>query len=87
MDESKKRYAVDLVRDDPDRLQDKLNQIAEQGGRVVNVLWLPARTVSITNTDESVDVTKYQSGFSVISEHDLQPTPKVEHQQRLPYPE
>jgi hypothetical protein len=44
---TRKRYAVDTVRDEPVRLRGKLDHIAAEGGRVVTVVWQPARHVAL----------------------------------------
>jgi hypothetical protein len=44
---TRKRYAVDTVRDEPVRLRDQLDHIAAEGGRVVTVIWQPARQVAL----------------------------------------
>ena len=41
---TKVHYGVLTVWDDPENLQERLNDIAKEGGRVVNVMWTPART-------------------------------------------
>jgi hypothetical protein len=38
-----KQYVVHTVRDEPVRLRDQLDHIAAEGGRVVSVIWQPAR--------------------------------------------
>ena len=50
---TRKQYAVDTVRDEPVRLRDQLDHIAAEGGRVVSVIWQPARQV-IFRRDGSV---------------------------------
>ena len=57
------RYTVDVVWDDPATLRNMLHQIGEDGGRVVNVLWLPQR---IVETDDSSR--KERAGYTIISE-------------------
>ena len=61
---TKRRYAVDLVRDDGGLLNDRLHQIGEDGGKVVSITWQPAREVNL-------DAGKYQakSGYTVVSEY------------------
>ena len=44
---TRKQYAVDTVRDEPVRLRDQLDHIAAEGGRVVSVIWQPARQVTL----------------------------------------
>ena len=44
---TRKQYAVHTVRDEPARLQDHLDHIAAEGGRVVSVIWQPARQVTL----------------------------------------
>jgi hypothetical protein len=50
---TRKQYAVHTVRDEPVRLRDQLDHIAAEGGRVVSVIWQPARQV-IFRRDGSV---------------------------------
>jgi hypothetical protein len=44
---TRKQYAVHAVRDEPVRLRDQLDHIAADGGRVVSVIWQPARQVTL----------------------------------------
>jgi hypothetical protein len=44
---TRKHYAVHTVRDEPVRLRDQLDHIAADGGRVVSVIWQPARQVTL----------------------------------------
>jgi len=63
-----KQYAVYTVRDEPARLRDQLDHIAAEGGRVVSVIWQPARQVTLEPGLAPYDVT---SGYVIVSEHDL----------------
>jgi hypothetical protein len=63
-----KQYAVYTVRDEPARLRDQLDHIAAEGGRVVSVIWQPARQVTLEPGLAPNDVT---SGYVIVSEHDL----------------
>ena len=44
---TRKQYAVHTVRDEPVRLRDQLDHIGADGGRVVSVIWQPARQVAL----------------------------------------
>jgi hypothetical protein len=44
---TRKQYGVHTVRDEPARLRDQLDHIAADGGRVVSVIWQPARQVTL----------------------------------------
>ncbi len=63
-----KEYAVHTVRDEPVRLRDQLDHIAAEGGRVVSVIWHPARRVTL-----EPGLTPYEvaSGYVIVSEHDM----------------
>jgi hypothetical protein len=63
----RKHYAVYTVRDEPARLRDQLEHIAAEGGRVVSVIWQPARQVTLEPGLPPYDVT---SGYVVVTEHD-----------------
>ena len=65
---SRKQYAVDTVRDEPVRLREQLDHIAAEGGRVVSVIWQPARQVTLEPGLQPYEVA---SGYIVISEHEL----------------
>lgn len=67
----KKHHAVDMVRDDPVLLRDKLDEIAEGGGRIINVIWQPARRVTLGDAE-----TNPPSGYIVISEYEFPDAPK-----------
>jgi hypothetical protein len=45
---TRKQYAVHTVRDEPVRLRDQLDHIAADGGRVVSVIWQPARQATLS---------------------------------------
>ena len=65
---TRKQYAVHTVRDEPVRLRDQLDHIAAEGGRVVSVIWQPARQVTLEPGLPPYDVT---SGYIIVSEHEL----------------
>ena len=65
---TRKRYAVDTVRDEPVRLRDQLDHIAAEGGRVVTVIWQPARQVAL---EPGLPPYEVASGYVVVSEHEL----------------
>jgi hypothetical protein len=46
MADKRRLYSVTLAGDDPMFLQTALNEIAEEGGRVISVTWQPSRTVT-----------------------------------------
>lgn len=62
-----RQYAVHTVRDEPVRLRDQLDHIAAEGGRVVSVIWQPARQVALEPGLPPYDVA---SGYVVVSEHE-----------------
>ena len=68
---TRKQYAVYTVRDEPVRLRDQLDHIAAEGGRVVSVIWQPARQVTLEPGLAPYDVT---SGYVIVSEHELPET-------------
>lgn len=57
------QYAVDAVIDDHGALRDRLAQIAEDGGRVINVIWQPERP--------GADCLPLSSGYTIVSEVDI----------------
>ena len=65
---SRKQYAVDTVRDEPVRLREQLDHIAAEGGRVVSVIWQPARQVTLEPGLQPYEVA---SGYIIVSEHEL----------------
>src|SRR5271165_4862519 len=65
---TRKQYAVHTVRDEPVRLRDQLDHIAADGGRVVSVIWQPARQVSL---EPGLPPHEVASGYVVVSEHEL----------------
>ena len=65
---TRRRYAVDTVRDGPVRLRDQLDHIAAEGGRVVTVIWQPARQVAL---EPGLPPYEVASGYVVVSEHEL----------------
>jgi hypothetical protein len=69
-----RQYAVYTVRDEPARLRDQLDHIAAGGGRVVSVIWQPARQVTLEPGLSPYEVT---SGYVIVSEHEL-PEPPIQ---------
>ncbi len=67
----RKQYAVYTVRDEPARLRDQLDHIAAEGGKVVSVIWQPARQVKLEPGLAPYDVT---SGYIIVSDHELPET-------------
>lgn len=66
-----RRYAVDTCRDDAGSLRDRLHEIAEGGGRVVNVIWQPERTVEHVEVPSgSANIGKVKSGYVIVSEYE-----------------
>jgi hypothetical protein len=65
---TRQQYAVHTVRDEPVRLQDQLDHIAAEGGRVVSVIWQPARQVTLEPGLQPYEVA---SGYVIVSEHEL----------------
>ncbi len=63
-----RHYAVHTVRDEPARLRDQLDHIAAEGGRVVSVIWQPARQVML---EPGLDPYEVTSGYVIVSEHEL----------------
>jgi hypothetical protein len=63
-----KQYAVDTVRDEPVRLREQLDHIAAEGGRVVSVIWQPARQVTL---EPGLPAYEVASGYVIVSEHEL----------------
>ncbi len=61
------QYAVHTVRDEPVRLRDQLDHIAASGGRVVSVIWQPARQVTL---EPGLSPYEVASGYVVVSEHE-----------------
>jgi hypothetical protein len=58
-----RQYAVNVCRDEPNALRDLLQEIAEEGGRVISVNWQPARSVVGPGEPSSQN-----SGYVVVSE-------------------
>ena len=69
---TRKRYAVDTVRDEPVRLQDELDHIAAEEGRVVSVIWQPARQVAL---EPGLPPYEVASGYVAVSEYELRDEP------------
>src|SRR5271169_6484418 len=65
---TRKHYAVHTVRDEPVRLRDQLDHIAADGGRVVSVIWQPARQVTL---EPGLPPYEVASGYIIVSEHEL----------------
>ncbi len=65
---TRKQYAVHTVRDEPVRLRDQLDHIAADGGRVVSVIWQPARQLTL---EPGLPPYEVASGYVVVSEHEL----------------
>ena len=65
---TRKQYAVHTVRDEPVRLRDQLDHIAAEGGRVVSVIWQPARQVTL---EPGLPQHEVASGYVVVSENEL----------------
>ena len=61
---TRKQYAAHTVRDEPVRLRDQLDHIAAEG-RVVSVIWQPARQAVLELGLPPYDVT---SGYIAFSE-------------------
>jgi hypothetical protein len=59
---------ADTVRDEPARLRDQLDHIAAEGGRVVSVIWQPARQVTL---EPGLPPHEVASGYVIVSEHEL----------------
>jgi hypothetical protein len=57
------RYSVTQAQDHPAALQDQLDAIARDGGRVISVTWQPARTLSFAGEEFPAD-----SGYTIIWE-------------------
>ncbi|HEY1979291.1 MAG TPA: hypothetical protein VGH13_04330 [Xanthobacteraceae bacterium] len=65
---SKKQYAVHTVRDEPARLREALDHIAADDGKVVTIIWQPARLVTLEPGQPSHEVS---SGYVVVSEYEF----------------
>lgn len=64
---NKTRYRVDAVPDHPEKLSDQLEQICNEGRRVVTIIWQPLRSV-MTEHGETAEA---PSGYVVVSERDF----------------
>jgi hypothetical protein len=53
-----------MVRDDAGLLRDRLQEIADEDGRVISVIWQPARHIVIGNREINP-----QSGYIIVSEY------------------
>ena len=65
---TRKQYAVHTVRDEPVRLRDQLDHITAEGGRVVSVIWQPARQVTL---EPGLPPHEVASGYLIVSEREL----------------
>ena len=65
MSNETKRHAVDMVRDDPVRLKDRLDAISDESSRVISIMWQPARTSTIDG-----EPVTYEAGYIVVSEQE-----------------
>lgn len=54
---------VITVEDDPTLLQDAVSKIAEEDGLIINLVWQPARTVTVGGTVKSVE-----SGYVIVAD-------------------
>ena len=59
------QYFVHTVRDDPVRLRDELGDIKAAGGRVISIIWQPARLATPEPGQTPYEVA---SGYVVVSE-------------------
>ena len=66
MSMAKVHYAVLTVWDDPENLQERLNDIAKEGGRVISVMWTPARTAKLWLKEPGV----WESGYTIVWERE-----------------
>jgi hypothetical protein len=62
---SQMQFVVHTVRDDPVRLRDQLDHITAARGRVVTIIWQPARLVTPEPGQPPYEVA---SGYVVVSE-------------------
>ena len=69
---TRKEYSIDTVRDEPVRLRDQLDHIAAVRGKVVTVIWQPARQVTL---EPGLPPYEVASGYVVVSEHELPEEP------------
>ena len=58
-------YFVGKVADTHEALQDKLDSIAQQGGRVISVMWEPKRPITIAGKTIQED-----SGYTIVWEEE-----------------
>jgi hypothetical protein len=63
-----KRYQVNLVRDDPVRLRERLDDVAEIDGKVISIMWHPERQIAAEHGE--VPYTAL-SGYVIVSEHEI----------------
>lgn len=61
---TKLQYTVTTAFDDPEILHQALNRIGRDGGRVVSVVWTPARTARLPMKEAGV----WESGYTIIAE-------------------
>jgi hypothetical protein len=64
------KYAVAQTEDHPEKLARKLNSIAEEGGRVISVMWTPPRAVGAGGRT-------IESGYTIVWEIASPPVPRV----------
>lgn len=60
-----KQYSAIVCQDHPESLEDCLQDLANEGGRIISVTWQPKREV--VHDGNKIEV---PSGYTVISEHD-----------------
>jgi hypothetical protein len=58
----RKRYAVEAIADDPNVLQNALDRIDLQGGRVLSVIWTPERFTRHLSGGQ------WSSGYTIVAE-------------------
>lgn len=58
-------YSVDSCHDDHTLLRDRLQQIAQTGGKVISVTWQPARMITLDDKSHPA-----QSGFTIVSKRE-----------------
>lgn len=65
-------YKVISVEDDPKLLQEALDQLSEDQGVAVNILWQPARQVTVGGETKTAN-----SGYVIIADYGLEePDPR-----------
>jgi hypothetical protein len=63
-------YEVAQAEDHPEKLADRLNAIAEEGGRVITVMWTPQRALGVVGRT-------VESGYTIVWEVASPPVPRV----------